>query len=187
MTCKDKENIFLEPFEFHTRFGPFIFKVKDIDKYIVPIQPKFHKLLFPEGEKQSSIFQGEHPFGNSLRKAYLCHSNIRKMKKGSILLFYRSQDIQAVISTGLIEDTLVSSSPIEVARFVGKRTVYRFDEIEAMCQKEVLAILFRQIDNLKTPVTLSNLISNEIIKAAPQSITQIEERSESWLENQIQP
>ena len=87
-----------------------------------------------------------HPSGNALRKAYLCNSNTGSLEPGDILLFYRSQDLKAVTTLGVVESAIRTADPQEIMTYVGRRTVYRPDEIVMMCRsvRGVLAILFRQ-------------------------------------------
>jgi hypothetical protein len=102
-----------------------------------------------------------------MRKAYLCNSVIRTLRPGSNLLFYRSRDIRAVTSLGVVESTLVTRHAVDVARFVGNRTVYSFDQIGRLCSQMVLAILFRQARILRKPITLAELMGNGLLRAAP--------------------
>jgi len=174
-----------QPLPFNIRYGPFATKIKGVPAFVVPIKPRYHRLLFPEAEKQLQLMPGMQPFGNSIRKAYLSNAAIRKITPGANLLFYRSQDIHSVTCLGIVEDTLVSSSPIEIARYVGKRTVYRFAEIEALCQREVLAILFRQSRILKDPIPIKDLITNGVLSAAPRSILTVPEGATEWLQTRL--
>ena len=173
------------PLEFNIRYGPFATKIKGVPAFVVPIKPKYHRLLFPETEQQLELMPGRQPFGNSIRKAYLSNAAIRTIARGANLLFYRSEDIRSVTCLGVVEDTLVSNSAIEIARCVGKRTVYKFAEIEALCQKEVLAILFRQSRVLKEPIPLKELIANGVLSAAPQSILTVPEGATEWLQTRL--
>jgi len=176
----------LGPVEFNKKFGPSAMKWSDVSIFIVPIRPKYHDVLFPEATSQTQFFEGQRACGNALRKAYLCNSGSREIKPGSILAFYRSEDVKALTVLAVAEDTLVSDRATEIARFVGKRTVYPFSEIERLCQKEVLAILFRQTRILKSPLLLDNLLRNKIIAAAPQSITKLSLPARKWIQTQVQ-
>ena len=111
----------LDGLEFHIQFGPQAAKLVTGQAFIVPIQPRFHRQLFPELEM--AALDGCRPCGNSMRKAYLSHSVIGSISPGALLLFYRSVDWRAVDVIGVVEATLRSSHPDEVARFVGKSTV----------------------------------------------------------------
>jgi len=185
MSFSKKDQDSFDPLSFNVRYGPFALKVKGIHAYIVPIKPRYHRLLFPELEKQLELQPGYHPFGNSIRKAYLSNALIRTITPGSNIFFYRSSDVHSVMSIGVVESTLVSSSPTEIARYVGKRTVYTFSEIEKICQNEVLAILFRQSRILELPINLRELKENGALAAAPQSIVTIPKEVLDWIQFRI--
>ena len=185
MSFSKKDHDSFDSLYFNVRYGPFALKIKGIPAYIVPIKPRYHRLLFPELEKQLELQPGYHPFGNSIRKAYLSKALIRTITPGSNIFFYRSADVHSVMSIGVVEDTLVSSSPTEIARYVGKRTVYTFSEIEKICQNEVLAILFRQSRILGIPITLKELKENGVLAAAPQSIVTIPKEVLDWVQLRI--
>jgi len=153
---------------------------------VVPIKPQFHRFLFPEAEDQTELWPGAHGFGNSIRKAYLCNAPIRTVSRGANLLFYRSVDVRAVTVLGVVEDTTVTHSAAEAARFVGKRTVYSLREIEELCTSPVLAILFRQSRVLGKPVPLQELIAQRVVTASPQSIVTVPKEATEWLETRLE-
>lgn len=175
----------LSAIDFNIRYGPYHLKLSGVAGFIVPIQPTYHYLLFPDAEMQLTLSPGQHPFGNSIRKAYLCLSPTRKIEPGSPLLFYRSQDQQAVHCVGVAEDTIVSNNPEEIARFVSKRTVYRFSEIQEMCKQQVLCILFRHARTLERPIPFAEMIKHGLIKSAPQAITQLSPEALAWIRARI--
>lgn len=175
----------MEPLEFNVRYGPSGIKFLGVPAFLVPIKPEYHRLLFPEAEVQLELRPGLHPFGNSIRKAYLCHAAIRSISPGAVLLFYRSTDTRGVTAVGIAEDTLVSKSPNQIARYVGKRTVYSFREIEKLCASPVLATLFRQVRLLKSPIPLNDLVANGVVGAAPQSIVTVPEVAKKWLQTRL--
>ena len=175
----------MDAVEYNVTFGPRYFRVENVPGYIVPIQPRYHAMLFPEAEVQLPLMASSHPFGNSIRKAYLCHSNLRRLAPGAFLLFYRSQDVRAVCVLGVVEDTIVSDEAREIARFVGKRTVYSFNEIEQMAAKPVLGVLFRQSRLLDRPWPLDLLKRSGIVNGPPQSFAAIPESAQRWLIHQL--
>jgi ribosomal protein S18 acetylase RimI-like enzyme len=178
----DKES--LDPMRFSVRFGPGTMKLRKVPTYIVPIQPRYTRVLFPEGESQVEMFPGQHPFGNSIRKAYLCNASIRKIARGDGLLFYTSEIVKGITALGVVESTLVSDDPNEIARYAGKQTVYSYSEIESLClTRPVLAILFRQVKVLETPISFRRLRARSILSGPPQSIQRMPEEAKAWLEN----
>src|ERR1019366_2944982 len=104
----------------------------------------------------------------------LSRSSISLLAPGDLIIFYRSHDKRAATVIGVVEETFRSHDPVELRRFVGPRTVYSDDEINAMCAMgDVLAILFRQDRCLSTVWPLSLLKENKVVKAAPQTIQQV--------------
>ncbi len=170
---------------FHVRFGPPALKVEPDHVFVVPIQPRFHAILFPEGEVQTQLAVLPRPYGNALRKAYLCNAPIRRLGGGDTLLFYRSHDARAVTALGVVEEVLVSRDADEIVAMVGQRTVYSYDEIRRLARGEVLAILFRQDRLLEHPISLQELQSHGAIRTAPQSITSLSGGAVEWLAERV--
>jgi hypothetical protein len=148
---------------------------------VIPILPKYHKILFPDAEPNALLFSGDFVSGNAIRKAYLCYSKIKEIAPGTPALFYRSSDMQFFQCVGVIEKSIRSSDPNELARLVGIRTVYSYSEIEKMCKKEVFALLFRHARTLFPPLTIDKVIQAGLLKRAPRSITRIKEGGIQWL------
>ena len=181
-TDTDKET--LSSIEFNKKFGPFVTSFNNNSSFVIPIRPKYHAMLFPEYEKQKRLWPGEHPCGNSIKKAYLSHSKSNQIKSGDNIFFYRSQDSSAITVIGIVEETFRSKNPNMMARYVGKRTVYTYNEIKRMCEKKTLAIKFRLVSFLRNPITLKEIITKSLLKAAPQSITKIGENIQ-WIQEKI--
>ncbi len=176
----------LRPLEFNILYGPHAVRVADAQVFVIPIQPRFNQLLFPEAEQQLQLKSEVHPFANSMRKAYLCNSVIRKIGPGDLLLFYCSAPTQAVTAIGVADGTLVSGHAPALARYVGRRTVYPYSEIEKMTKASVLAILFRLARVLPSAWPLDLLARAGIIRNAPQSIVQVRSSEAiSWIATQI--
>jgi GNAT superfamily N-acetyltransferase/rRNA-processing protein FCF1 len=172
------------PLEFHIRYGPPHVSADASEWYVIPIQPKYSDLLFPETEPQFRL-PDPRPYGNAIRKAYLCHANVRGIAPGSLLWFYRSESDQGLVALGVAERVVRSRSADEIARAVGKRTVYSLDQIRAMCEKEVLAVLFRQARVFAQTIPFAQLVSAGVLSAAPQSITRIKPEGKAWLRSRV--
>ncbi len=176
----------LAPLDFNVRYGPFSLMIQGARVFIIPIQPRFNKLLFPESEQQLQFGTEVHPFANSIRKAYLCHSAVRIIQPGDLLLFYCSAPTQAITAVGVADGTLVSNQASMVARYVGKRTVYPYSEIEKMAVAPILAILYRLSRVLPSAWPLDLLTRTVIIRRAPQSVAQIKNlEAISWVARQL--
>ena len=175
-------------FAYHSQFGPPAVDLSlDGGVYVIPIQPRFHARLFPDHpHEQARLLPDDDPFGNALRKAYLSRSPIAPLPRGATVLFYRSDDWQAITAAGVVEQSMRFGDAPDVAAFAGQRTVYSYEEIETMAHRAVLAILFRQDRLLDPPWPLDDLRAAGVLNAAPQSITQVHsEEGIQWLTSRL--
>ena len=147
-----------------------------VKKYIVPIRPHYHDLLFPDRSQYQDLFQGGlSSESNAIKKAYLCKSPIRDLRPGDLLFFYRSKDSQSICSVGIAEKIKRFTNADDLISFVSKRTVYTHEEMRKFISKgEVLAILFRLIRYLKQPVERKSLLDNGV-KGQIQTIREMSE------------
>lgn len=177
----------LAPFDFAKKFGPAFKDGETVGKFVVPIRPEFHDRLFPQYLKKQKRLTSYLPtsFGNAIKKAYLCHSPIRQLRPGAILIFYRSEDEKAIGSLGVVERAEVFKNTDEIVRFVGTRTVYSEPEIREMAKSEVLAILFRHHFDFLCRLSLAELVEKKILLAAPQSITEISQERYKLLKKEV--
>jgi len=175
----------LDPLAHQIRFGPRSILVERA--YIVPIQARFHERLFPDSEDQASLL-GNEACGNAIRKAYLCHASIRRLEPGDTVAFLRTErHVRArMTAVGVVEETLVSDEPAQVAAFVAGRTVYSYEEITAQCTHgKVLAILFRLDRRIDPPWLGSMLTASGLMASSPQSITTVPQTGVEWLRAQL--
>jgi hypothetical protein len=171
--------------DYHVRYGPRRFQFNAEAVYLVPIQTRYADRLFPETAIQSQLFRDQSPCGSAIRKAYLCHSAVKTLEPGAILVFYRSQEKQGLIAVGVVEEAFHSKSVEKIARKVAKRTVYSLRDIEDMCGQDVLVILFRQA-RVFCPAVLDNeAVEGRIMMRAPQSIMKIREEGAEWIQRLI--
>ena len=81
------------PLNISKKYYPSFYDGIWVNKFIIPIQPEYHNRLFTGFiGRQTKITEYEGKFiieGNTIKKAYLTHSKILKMKRGDIILFYR--------------------------------------------------------------------------------------------------
>jgi predicted RNA-binding protein with PUA-like domain len=176
--------------EHHVLFGPPALLGRQ-RMFAVPIEPRWHDQLFPEQAPRQQTAQlalfgateGQtHPWGNAIRKAYLCNAATTQVEAGDVLLFYRSND-QHFSAVGIVEEALRSSDANEVMQFVGRRTVYTASEITDMARRArgVLAIRFRQDRFLEPPITLADMKMAGALKSWPQSITRLRQQGIPWV------
>jgi hypothetical protein len=168
----------IEPFEYLRRFFPHFRHDSAICKFIIPIRPEYHSILFPDYEaKQRNLFRPSNTAGNAIKLAYLCHAPTKHMKPGELLLFYRSGDEKAITSLGIVERYETLQGADLIAGLVRRRTVYSMREIEAMIKKPTRVMLFRLIKHFERPFSQPWLEANSVLKGPPQSITKISNTS----------
>jgi len=170
----------LGPLQISKEYYPSYYDAEDVNKYLIPIKPKFFRKLFPDysSEKQTSLEEFEKliPEGNTVKKAYLSHSAIKKINPGDIILFYRSKEKNSNVSNGLttlgVVEKAISglSEKEEIMKEIGKRSVYSNEQIEEIADKKTLVILFKQHFHLPL-LPLDTL--KEIGLYSPQSISEI--------------
>lgn len=186
----------LNALEYHVRYGPPAVS-PHASAFVIPIQNHWHNQLFPECAMSSSVDKGQlafpefaaekiRPWGNALRKAYLCNAITDRMKPGDIILFYRS-GYKTVEVIGVVEETLRTGSAEAVTNMVGGRTVYSTDDVEQLARhsRQVLVIMFRRDRILDDPWTLTELQLSEVLIGYPQTVQQVREVGTQWVQQQL--
>jgi hypothetical protein len=167
----------LAPFEYFRTYYPHYKAGPDVQKFIVPIRPEYHRILFPDYEspadRQLSLFRPSNAAGNAIKLAYLCRAQVRRMDPGDILLFYRSGDERATTSVGVVERYETLQDADEIARRVSRRTVYTMEEISAMSNKPTKVMLFRLVRHFEKPLGHAWLNRNAVVAGNIQSIRRI--------------
>ena len=176
LTANDHEELKdYTPIEISRIFYPSFYEGNDVKKFVVPIQPAYHNKLFTDfPNRQTTLFEHSGEFiveGNTIKKAYISHSNINRMVPGDLILFYRSEDLQAITSIGVVESIYFGISDSEkILQLAGKRTVFSRQEIDKLVgEGPVSVFLFRHHIHLTKPLGIKELIGNGILKGAPQS------------------
>ena len=171
----------MDAFEFLRRFYPHYMGGVDVQKYIVPIRPNFHEILFPDYQNQGHALPAHHPrrhVGNAIKLAYLCHTPSKQPQRGDVVLFYRSYDHKAITTLGVVEQYECSESADEIARMVSRRTVYSGAQIVEMAQRETKVMLFRLVKHFDNPISFQSLRRPlRVVAGNIQSITHISDES----------
>lgn len=166
----------IPPFDYHRRFYPHFRCDKEVQKFIVPIRPEFHAILFPDIQQQPSLFL-EGTAGNAIKQAYLCHSRVGGISTGDLVLFYRSRDQRAITSVGIVEETVDSTDRDQILEMVSKRTVYSSSDITAMARHTTKVILFRLAIHLQKAVDYGWMKQAGVVKGQIQTIRRINHES----------
>jgi hypothetical protein len=180
-------------FEFDRMNYPRFAEGDTVRKFCVPIQPDYHRRLFPE-----IAFGAELPLfpketfglmlshgqertpGNTIRK--VCRAKITRLRPGDVLFFYMSKDeryeaSQSITTIGIVEQVVDVVSGDDLIRLTAKRSVFSAEELGAMNASEsspVKMIDFLLIGHLRPPVPLDTLVTEHIFSGRPpQSIAEL--------------
>jgi GNAT superfamily N-acetyltransferase len=170
----------IPPFEYVKRFYPHYRSDVGIGKFIVPIQPQYHRILFPDFGNPGESLPANHPrtdVCNAMKLAYLCYAPNNRVRPGDVVLFYRTHDLKAITTLGVVEHFEVSESATDIARLVSRRTVYSQGEIVRMAERPTKVMLFRLIEHLPTNVSYEWLTQKRVIRGYIQSIRTINDES----------
>jgi hypothetical protein len=161
-------------FEYLRHYFPHFRDGNGIGKFIVPIRPEYHRILFPDydshADRQITLFRPSNTAGNAIKMAYLCHSQTKGLRPGDVVLFYRSGDERAITSLGIVEDYETLTDAAEIARLVSRRTVYSMQDIEQMARKPTKVMLFRLVRHFNSPPTHDWLLNNHVVNGNIQTI-----------------
>jgi len=161
-------------FDYLRKYYPHFRQDESTHKFIVPIRPDFHRVLFPDYSlKQLQLFLPINPAGNAIKLAYLSHAPTKDIGPGDVVLFYRSGDHQAVTSIGVVEDYQTLTDAQAIAGLVSRRTVYSMAEIARMAAKPTRVMLFRLVRHLNNPVSFAWLRMKGIVEGSVQTTRKI--------------
>ena len=167
--------------EYHRKYFPHFFSGPEVAKFVVPIRPEFHRILFPDyqsvADHQAEMFPVDNYAGNAIKMAYLSHAQTNAIEPGGILLFYRSRDDQALTSIGIVESYEQLSDADAIVEKVKRRTVYTLSEIQKKALKPTRVLLFRFVRHLIRPIPYAELIKHRILNGPPQSLTPISQEA----------
>lgn len=169
----------LSSFEYFRRFFPHFRQDRSIRKFIIPIRPQYHRILFSDYaspcDPQMALFDATHTASNAIKQAYLSHAKLGKISSGDVVLFYRSQDEMAVTSIGIVERYETLENANEIVARVRRRTVYSMTEIEDMARKPTKVMLFRLVKHFVHPPSFDWLIQNRVVNGNIQTIREIDD------------
>ncbi len=113
---------------------PFLSRESDV--YIVPIYPEYHTELFPDSilrTEDKEDFLDNEPHRNAISKSYISHSRVRNLKRGDIIVFYRTGGIYQGVATtiGIVEDVFTEiKDENELVGLCRKRTILKEEELK---------------------------------------------------------
>lgn len=149
--------------------------------FIVPIQPRWYQVLFPEDVGlQTELFSvGDRTPGNTIRKVYLCRAKVTVLNPGDVLLFYVSGETmlsRSIRSVGIVEGMHEASNASSLLRLTGRRSVYSEKQQLQMINARstpVKVIDFLHAGHLSEPIPLERLVETKVLKSWPQSLVSV--------------
>jgi len=185
LICSSEACSGLTPLQLHKQYYPSFYDGPSVKKFIIPIRPPYHDRLFTDYRRRRvslTEFFGEfYTEGNSIKKVYITHAGIRKIRLGDLILFYRSDDTKGITSVGVVESFHPGLENVdEITRLVTRRTVYSHGEIEAL-KKPLSVILFTHHFHLPRTVFHKAMLDNGILKKAPQTISELTDEKYHWI------
>jgi len=169
----------LSPLEIAKRYYPSYYDGQGVNKFIIPIRKEYHSRLFTDfSGRQTTLleFSGEFIIeGNTIKKAYLCHSKSKLIEPGDVVIFYQSRDLKQLTHIGIVEMVkhFQAGNKKEIQDLLVKRTAYSDKELTFHASKPSLVLFFTQHFCLPCPVDYKDLVKIGAIKGQPQSITRI--------------
>jgi ribosomal protein S18 acetylase RimI-like enzyme len=159
------------------RVYPRFLDGRDVNKFVVPINPDYHAKLFPEAAAICDGVESTGRPGNTIKKVYLCHSPNDQLLPGDLLFFYvtkaADEPSQCLTTIGVVEAVQKTRDFDEVRRLTAKRSVFSEAELRARVagDREIKVIDFLLIGHLQPTLSLTTLRKKKILASWPQSIT----------------
>lgn len=170
----------MTPVDLMKSFYPYCALPPRVRAFIVPIQPRYAEMLFSDSLPQSRLPMAGSISDRAIKKVYVSNSGIKKIEQGDVLFFYVSNSdkivpTQAIVTMGVVDDILRTTSEEALLGFVGKRSVYAEKELEVFLRsdREALAVKFWHIDRIGSPIDLSQIQGI----SAPQTFATIGQES----------
>jgi predicted nucleic acid-binding protein len=139
---------------------------------LIPIQPIWHKKLFPEyvprEEPTQLTFLHPSSCGYALSKTYICKAQTNSVQEGSLALFYLSGGCRSIISSAVIKSYIIADDFEHLCRLTRNKTVYTTKELLDIWgdgNSSIKIIVFRLICHFEPRI--------EWEKSTPQSLMNI--------------
>ena len=162
---------------------PFYTDIESINKFVIPIDPKFYDTLFKDGSfRAPSLFDDtEHGLneieGNTISKAYLCKSRRNTMKAGDLLFFYGSQKFKSIEPVGVLDSVTYTKDLDVIKNLVRRKTVYSDADLQEMVdgKRDITVLVFRLVYYLPQPIKFKEIKALESFSNKFQTITTLTE------------
>ena len=154
---------------------------EDVNKYVVPIQPKYYQTLFKDGNLRPPTLFDNQDFGlqevqgNTIIKAYISKSSRQDLEPNDLLFFYSSKNYKSIEPLGvLIEHTRVNNLT-DLWGKVRSKTVYSQAELATWLEKNkyLTVTTFRLVTYLNPPMKFKAINELECYGNKFQTITKM--------------
>lgn len=194
--------------DFDREHYPRVHDGSAVRKFCVPIQPDYHRRLFPEIAFGSELplfptetfgpilaHGQERTPGNTIRKVYLCRAKITRIRPGDVLFFYMSKDdnyaaSQSITTVGIAEQVIDVTKADDLIRLTAKRSVFSAEDMRGMdasTDSPVKMIDFLLVGHIQPSVRVDTLVAKGVFsKRPPQSIAQLTEARYADLKPYVQ-
>ncbi len=152
----------------------FPFFSKSARAFLVPIYPEYHTSLLPDSilnNESAHDFKEQRPYRNAIRKAYVGRSVFRDLKRGDVIIFYRTGGYHksVVTSIGIVDGVAKNPKSLEeFLRLSRKRSVFSDQKLEEIWKHKpnirpfVVGFLYSYAFPKRPP--LKDLIEHNVIK-----------------------
>jgi hypothetical protein len=163
----------INPLDYHRQYYPAFLCTESIRKFLIPIKPQYYAALFPENAPRHypdlfpelAFGSSNKITGNTIRKVYICSSQIKKITPGDILLFYNSRDnffsnSQKLTTIGVVDGVIRTDKNEDVLLHAGKRSVFSTDELQKFTKtgtKQAIVINFLLTAHIVPPVSYTTM------------------------------
>jgi predicted nucleic acid-binding protein len=140
--------------------------------FIVPINPEYHTELFPDSiltTESARDFVENQPHRNAIGKAYVSHSYFRDLRRGDILVFYRTGGMfKGVVTTiGVVEDAVTDiKDEDDLINLCSLRTVLTDAVLKKYWNKfkfKPFIVNFLYVHSFEKRLNLHQLLENKIL------------------------
>jgi predicted nucleic acid-binding protein len=164
----------------------FPFFSRSSRSFLVPIYPQYHTNLLPDSilkTESPKNFVEQEPHRNAIRKVYVSHSIFRDLRRGDVIIFYRTggYHLSVVTTVGIVDGIYHAiKDEAQFIRLCRKRSV--FSDAELRCQwsykpnNRPFIVGFLCAYSFPKRPTLKELIDHGIIRdieSAPRGFTPI--------------
>lgn len=119
---------------------------KNVKKYILAIYPKYHTVMFPDSklctEKNLVIKDISHT--NSIHKVYVCTMGVEKLRKGDIVVLYRTASGSSAEYSSIVTTICVVEEVKKQSEFKNFEDFYNYASSYSVFEREDLYYWYRR-------------------------------------------